>query len=95
VEGFRGYADHMASAEFRAGLEELQELARKTNDRLDVRGRTVVALPPPPGVRRPHSARVDGHTHRSRRTRHGPRADTVRDADADAGRLTYPPAQTS
>jgi hypothetical protein len=44
----------MASAEFRAGLEELQELARKTNDRLDVRGRTVVALPPPPGVRRPH-----------------------------------------
>jgi uncharacterized protein (DUF488 family) len=28
VEGFRGYADHMASAEFRTGLERLEELAR-------------------------------------------------------------------
>jgi uncharacterized protein (DUF488 family) len=29
VEGFRGYADHMASAEFAAGVEALQALARE------------------------------------------------------------------
>jgi uncharacterized protein (DUF488 family) len=29
VEGFRGYADHMASAEFRGGLDRLEELARR------------------------------------------------------------------
>ena len=28
VEAFRGYADHMASAEFARGLERLEELAR-------------------------------------------------------------------
>lgn len=28
-EGFRGYADHMAGAEFAAGFERLQELARQ------------------------------------------------------------------
>ena len=45
---------------------------RETNDRRDVRRRTVVAMPPPPGVRRAHTARVGGHAHRSRRARHGP-----------------------
>ena len=29
VEGFRGYADHMASAEFQVGLDRLQEMARE------------------------------------------------------------------
>jgi uncharacterized protein (DUF488 family) len=29
VEGFRGYADHMAGAEFAAGVEALQALARR------------------------------------------------------------------
>ena len=29
VEGFRGYADYMASAEFAAGLETLQALAKR------------------------------------------------------------------
>jgi uncharacterized protein (DUF488 family) len=29
VEGFRGYADHMASAEFSAGLEALRAMARR------------------------------------------------------------------
>lgn len=29
VEAFRGYADHMASAEFQAGLDRLQEMARR------------------------------------------------------------------
>jgi uncharacterized protein (DUF488 family) len=29
VEAFRGYADHMASAEFEAGLERLQAMARE------------------------------------------------------------------
>jgi uncharacterized protein (DUF488 family) len=29
VESFRGYADHMASAEFQAGVDHLQEMARR------------------------------------------------------------------
>jgi ferredoxin len=71
VEGFRGYADHMASAEFRAGLEALQELARK---------RTTAVMCAEGLWWRCHrrlvsdalTARVGGHAHRSRRARHGP-----------------------
>ena len=52
-DGFRGYADHMASTEFASGFDRLCRLARSAPRRRDVRGGAVVALPPAIDRRRP------------------------------------------
>jgi uncharacterized protein (DUF488 family) len=93
VEGFRGYADHMASAEFTAGLEALQELARK---------RTTAVMCAEGLWWRCHRRLVsDALTVHGWEVVHiGPDGGTTAHevtpfAVADAGRLTYPPAQAS
>jgi uncharacterized protein (DUF488 family) len=93
VEGFRGYADHMGSAEFRAGLGALQELARKrTTAVMCAEGlwwrchRRLLS-----DALTVHGWRVLHIDPDGRRTAH----ELTPFAVGDAGRLTYPPAQTS
>lgn len=93
VEAFRGYADHMASAEFAAGLEALQELARQR----------VTAMMCAEGLWwRCHRRLVsDALTVRGWEVVHiGPTGgatahELTRFAVADAGQLTYPPLRAS
>jgi uncharacterized protein (DUF488 family) len=88
VEGFRGYADHMAGAEFKAGLDALQEVA----------GRRTTALMCAEGLWwRCHRRLVsDALTVRGWAVIHiGPDAratahELTAFAVADSGRLTYP-----
>ena len=91
VEGFRGYADHMASAEFDTGLEALQALA----------GRSATAMMCAEGLWwRCHRRLIsDALTVAGWEVVHiAPDGETTVHeltpfAALDAGRLTYPPAQ--
>ena len=93
VEGFRGYADHMASTEFATGLEALQGLgAEYTTAMMCAEGlwwrchrRLVSDALAVHGWEVVHIG-PDGGT-----TAH----ELTPFAVADRGRLTYPPAQTS
>jgi uncharacterized protein (DUF488 family) len=93
VEGFRAYADHMASAEFAAGLERLEALA----------GQEATAMMCAEGLWwRCHRRLVsDALTVAGWEVLHiAPGGETsVHEmtpfAVVDAGRLTYPPAQMS
>jgi uncharacterized protein (DUF488 family) len=93
VEGFRGYADHMAGAEFTAGLEMLQGLASER----------ATAMMCAEGLWwRCHRRLVsDALAVRGWQVLHIDPAGTATAHDltpfavADAGRLTYPPAQGS
>jgi uncharacterized protein (DUF488 family) len=93
VEGFRGYADHMASAEFTAGLKALQELATKRT--------TAVMCAEALWWRCHRRVLSDALTvHGWSVTHIGPDGRSTAHeltpfAVVDAGRLTYPPAQTS
>lgn len=93
VKGFRGYADHMASREFTAGLEELEELARRrATSMMCAEGlwwrchrRLVSDALTVRGWEVLHIG-VDGTT-----TKH----ELTPFAAIDSGRLIYPPAQAS
>ena len=93
VEGFRGYADHMAGLQFAAGLEALEELA----------GRASTAMMCAEGLWwRCHRRLIsDALTVRGWEVVHiGPDGGATTHeltpfAVVDAGRLTYPPAQGS
>ncbi|MDQ3870430.1 MAG: DUF488 domain-containing protein [Chloroflexota bacterium] len=93
VEGFRGYADHMAGAEFATGLEALQALGR----------RRVTAMMCAEGLWwRCHRRLIsDALTIDGWEVLHvGPDGSTTpheltQFAVLDAGRLTYPPAEAS
>jgi uncharacterized protein (DUF488 family) len=93
VEGFRGYADHMAGAEFEIGLGTLERLAGN---------RTTAMMCAEALWWRCHRRLVsDALTVRGWTVMHiGPDGlatphELTAFAVADAGRLTYPPAQTS
>ena len=93
VEGFRGYADHMAGPEFAAGLEALEGLARR---------RLSVMMCAEGLWWRCHRRLVsDALTVRGWEVLHiGPDGgatthELTRFAVADSGRLTYPPPQGS
>ena len=93
VEGFRGYADHMASAEFAAGLDMLEQLARE-------RSTTMMCAE---GLWwRCHRRLIsDALTLRGWEVLHiGPgggarQHELTRFAVVEAGHLTYPPLQAS
>lgn len=93
VEGFRGYADHMAGAEFAAGLEALEQLAHEL----------VTAMMCAEGLWwRCHRRLIsDALTVRGWEVIHiGPDGRTAAHeltpfAVLDEGALTYPPAQAS
>jgi uncharacterized protein (DUF488 family) len=93
VEGFRGYADHMAGSEFAAGLEALKALA----------GREATAMMCAEGLWwRCHRRLIsDALTVEGWQVLHiGPDGglaihELTAFANVDAGRLTYPPAQAS
>jgi uncharacterized protein (DUF488 family) len=93
LPGFRGYADHMASAEFRAGLEAPKELARERT--------TVVMCAEGTWWRCRRRLVSDALIVHGWEVVHiGPDGGTTAHeltpfAVADAGRLTYPPAQAS
>jgi uncharacterized protein (DUF488 family) len=93
VEAFRGYADHMASPEFKGGLARLEELAS---------GRLTAMMCAEALWWRCHRRLVsDALTVRGWEVLHiGPRGEvTVHElspfAVEDAGCVTYPPVQTS
>ena len=91
VEAFRGYADHMSTPEFAAGLEELEALARESP--------TVMMCAEAVWWRCHRRLIADGLTRRGWRVEHiGPDGGTtVHELTAfavlESGQLTYPPAQ--
>jgi len=93
VGQFQGYADHMASAEFEAGLERLLELARER--------RTAAMCAEAQWWRCHRRLLADALLARGRRVMHvGPRGGVEQHAFSDFAvvegeRVTYPPAQAT
>lgn len=93
VEAFRGYADHMASDQFEAGLGLLEQLARER--------RTAVMCAEADWTRCHRRLLADALTVRSWRVLHlGPEGSLTEHeltdfAVIEGGRITYPARQTS
>ncbi len=85
---FRGYADHMASDEFAAGLAELEQLARERRVAMMCAEADWAPLPPPPDRRRAHGPRLARPPPRPRRRARRARADDSPSSTSDGSSPT-------